>query len=111
MVLGVQIAGFLFGIFMVYYSFLNYKRKEFTIREFGFWIVLWAVFVIVAMFPSVLDPIAKELSFFRTLDLLVITGLLFLITSTFYIYTLTRKTQKRVEMVVREMALKKSGKK
>ena len=111
MVLGVQIAGFLFGLFMVYYSFLHYKRKEFTAKEFTFWLVLWVLFVVVAAFPSILDPIAKELSFFRTLDLLVITGLLFLIVTVFYTYTLTRKTQKRVEMVVRELALKKARKK
>ena len=70
MVLGIQIAGFLFGLFMIYYSFLNYKRKEFTAKEFSFWLVLWVLFIIIAMLHFVLAPIAKAFSFFRTWDLL-----------------------------------------
>ena len=108
MVLGIQIAGFLFGLFMIYYSFLNYKRKEFTAKEFSFWLALWIFFLVVAMFPFVLDPIVKTFSFFRTLDLLVITGLLFLITTNFYTYTITRKNQKQLETIVRAMAMKRN---
>ena len=107
MVLGIQIAGFLFGLFMIYYSFLNYKRKEFTAKEFGFWLFLWVSFIAITMFPFILDPVARTFSFFRTLDLLVISGLLFLITAIFYTYTVTRKNQKRLETIVREMAMKK----
>ena len=84
MVLGIQIAGFLFGLFMIYYSFLNYKRKEFTPKEFSFWLILWIAFIIIALFPYVLDPIVKTLSFARTLDLLIISGFLFLIATIFY---------------------------
>lgn len=111
MVLGIQIAGFLFGLFMLYYSFLNYKRKEFTAKEFGFWIVLWSAFVIVALFPAVLDPLVKSFGFFRTLDMLIISGFLFLIMINFYTYRLTRKNQRQLETIVREMAIKKSKRK
>ena len=105
MVLGIQIAGLLFGLFMVYYSFLNYKRSEFTVKEFSFWILLWASFVVITLFPSVLDPIKTTFGFLRTLDLLVISGFLFLIAAVFYNYTITRKIQKRLETVVREVAI------
>ncbi len=111
MVLGIQIAGFLFGLFMIYYSFLNYKRKEFTAKEFTFWIVLWVIFIIVTLFPFVLDPIVKTFGFFRTLDLLIISGFLFLIISMFYIYTVIRKSQNQVETIVRELAIKKGKRK
>jgi len=111
MVLGIQIAGFLFGLFMIYYSFLNYKRKEFTIKEVSFWIAVWGFFVVIAVFTYVLVPIVKKLSFARTLDLLIISGFLFLLLAIFYTYTLTRKTQKQVETVVRQIAIKKSRKK
>ena len=67
MVLGIQIAGFLFGLFMIYYSFLNYKRREFTVKEFSFWLILWIGFIIVTLFPFVLDPIVKIGGFFRAL--------------------------------------------
>lgn len=107
MVLGIQIAGFLFGLFMVYYSFLNYKRKEFTAKEFGFWILVWMIFLIITLFPFVLDPIVKVGGFFRTLDVLIISAFLFIIISIFYTYTITRKNQKQVELIVREIAMKR----
>ena len=107
MVLGIQIAGFLFGLFMLYYSFLSYKKREFTVKEFSFWIFAWAFFLVIALFPSILDPISKSLSFARTFDLLVITGFLFLIISVFYTYTVTRKTQKQVETIIRLIAINK----
>ena len=107
MILGIQIAGLLFGLFMIYYSFLNYKRREFTLKEFSFWLVLWALFIIVTVFPNVLDPVVKSLNIARTLDLLIISGFIFLITAIFYNYTITRKVQRKLEFVVREMAIKK----
>ena len=107
MVLGIQIAGFLFGLFMIYYSFLNYKRKQFTVKEFSFWILVWILFIIVALFPSVLDPIVKFGGFFRVLDVLIVSGFLFLITAVFYTYTVVRRTQKQIEKVVREIAVRK----
>ena len=111
MVLGIQIAGFLFGLFIIYYSFLNYKRKEFTAKEFILWIVLWIFFIVFTIFPSILDPVVEYGGFFRTLDVLIVSGFLFLTALIFYTYTLTRKTQKQVETVVRQIAIKKAKKK
>ena len=108
MVLGIQIVGFLFGLFIIYLTFLNYKRKEFTTKEFIFWILLWIIFIVLTLFPFLLDPIVKSFGFFRTLDLLIISGFLFLIATNFYTYTLTRKNQKQLEAVVREIAIKKN---
>ncbi len=107
MVLGIQIAGILFGLFMLYYSFINYKKKEFTSKEFTFWAVVWVLFMVVALFPSILDPIVKYFGFFRALDVLIVSGFIFLIAAIFYMYTLTRKTQKQVETIVRSIAIKK----
>src|SRR3989344_4885665 len=100
MVLGIQIVGFLFGLFMVYYSFLNYKRKEFTAKEFSFWLGLWSIFSIIAIFPSILDPIVVGIGFLRAFDLLTIGGFLFLITAVFYTYTVVRKNQNKLEKLI-----------
>ena len=108
--LGIQIAGLLFGLFMIYYSFLQYKRKEFTAREFAFWFLAWAFLIIIVIFPNVLDPIVKSLNIARTLDLLIIAGFLFLIIAVFYTYTIVRKVQKKLESVVRQIALNKKPK-
>ena len=106
-ILGIQIAGFLFALFMMYYSFLNYKRKEFTAKEFIFWIGLWVVFSVIALLPFLLDPLIKSIGFLRVLDSLTIAGFIFLIAAVFYTYTITRKNQKQLEKIVSEIATKR----
>ena len=106
-ILGVQLLGTLFGLFMTYYMFLHYKRNEFTIKEYGFWLLFWIVFVVVALFPGLLDPIVEKLNFVRTMDFFIVSGFLFLIAVDIYIYTLLRKNQKSLEEMVRKIAIKK----
>ena len=107
MILGIQIIGILFGFFMMYYSFLHFKRKEFTVKEYSAWVVLWGIFLIVTIFPQVLDPVVKKLSLARTMDFFIILGFMFLIGFSFYNYTLIRKNHKKLELVVRKIAFRK----
>lgn len=106
-ILGIQILGILFAIFMLYYTFLQKKRKDFTTKEYSFWVILWTIFLIVTIFPGLLDPIVKSLSLARTMDFFIILGFMFLIGSIFYTYTLVRKNQKKLEEIVRKVAMKK----
>ena len=106
-ILGIQILGILFGFFMMYYTFLHYKRKEFTIKEYSFWFAFWAFFVVITLFPQFLDPLLATLNIARALDFFIIAGFLFLIFITVYTYTIVRKNQKKLEEVVRQIALKK----
>ncbi|HLC96343.1 MAG TPA: DUF2304 domain-containing protein [Candidatus Nanoarchaeia archaeon] len=108
MILGIQIVGVLFGLAMLYITFLHGKRKEFTSKEGIFWIVAWVGFIILVVFPNVLDFIASDLlNISRTLDFLIILGFIFLIGISFYNYVLIRKGQKKLEDLVRKLALKK----
>ena len=106
-ILGVQILGTLFGIFMIYYTFLHHKRKELTIKEYTFWIALWILFLTLTLFPWLLNPILKSVGFARALDFFIVAGFMFLIGSMFYIYLLVRGNQKRLEEIVRKMAFEK----
>ncbi len=106
-ILGIQILGILFGLFMMYYTFLQHKRKEFTIKEYSFWFIFWGVFVIITLFPQILDPVLMTLNISRTLDLFIIAGFLFMIFVIFYTYIVVRKSQRKLEEVVRNIALKR----
>ena len=106
-ILGIQILGILFGFFMMYYTFLQYKRKEFTIKEYSFWFLFWAGFVAVTLFPQLLDPVLSTLSIARALDFFIIAGFLFVTFVIFYTYTIVRKNQRKLEEVVRKTALKR----
>jgi len=111
MILGIQILGILFGLFMLYLAFLHGKRGEFTAKESVFWIAVWIVFILVSIFPGSLDFLAKDvLSMSRPLDFFIIVGFMFISGIVFYTYTMVRKNQKRLEDIVRKIAMQKKNK-
>ena len=108
MILGIQILGVLFALFMIYLTFLHGKRKEFTSKEGLVWMLLWVVFIFITLSPSSLDFITKGIfNLKRPLDFFIIVGFLFLIGTVFYTYGIVRRNQKRIEEIVRKVALKK----
>lgn len=107
MILGIQILGVLFALFMLYYSFLNYKRNEIKKSELGLWIFAWLFFIFITLFPNSLDFVAKRLNLFRTMDFLTIMGFLCLLGLTFHNYFVTKKNKKNIEDLVRKIAISK----
>ncbi len=100
----VQILGLLFALFMVYLTFLYSKRKEFTLKEWGFWTVVWGIFSVLVLVPRILDPVIATIGIGRKMDLFIVAGFIFLIGISFYTYTLVRKNQKKIEKIVRNIA-------
>lgn len=108
MLLGIQILGVLFGMFMLYLTFIYGKRKEFNTTEGTIWIIAWILFIFLAILPRSLDFLVKDiLSVSRTMDFLIILGFMFVLGVTFYNYYLLKKTQKKLENLVRNIAIEK----
>ena len=59
------------------------------------------------LFPQILDPLLATFGIIRALDFFIIAGFLFLIFVIFYTYVQLRKTQRKLEDVVRNIALRK----
>ena len=108
MVLGIQVFGIVFGVFILYMSFLQWKKKQFTLNEFLFWSSFAVVFSLLSLFPDFINPITAALKLQRKLDLFIILGFMFLIAATFYSYMVVRKTQKGLEELVRQLALERA---
>jgi len=106
MILGVQILGILFGLFMAYLSFLHYKRREFKKKQFLFWEIIWIGFILIVIFPKITSGIIYELGIARTLDFLTILGFMFIIFLSFYNYAALNKFKRKLEEKIREDALK-----
>ena len=107
MVLVVQVVGIVFAVMLMYFTFLNYKRKDMNLGEFIFWFALWIVFIYVTLVPYSLSFIADTLQLVRLMDLFTISALMFLIVLTFYNYMMTMHTKRKIEHVVRAIALRK----
>ena len=76
--LGIQIIALCFAGFMLYVSFLHFKRKNISSVEFVFWLAVWSSFIFFALFPRVLDPVLAQLFIIRAMDLLMIVAFMIL---------------------------------
>jgi len=103
--LGIQLLGIIFALGLLYASYMNLKKKSFTINEYIFWSVISIAIIITALFPSIFNPIVETLNFKRTLDFLTVVGFLFLITGLMYVYIVVRNLNNRLEKLARNIAV------
>jgi hypothetical protein len=102
----IQLLGIIFGLGMMYFTFVRFKRKELTNNELIIWFFGWIVLIMVALKPSVLDFIISPLNFHRRLDFFVVFGFFALLVLGFYNYSIVKKTEKRLETFVRRDAIR-----
>ena len=102
----IQFLGVIFGAAMLYFTFVKYKRKELNRPELIIWFTGWIVLILMAIFPFVLDPIIAPLNFYRRLDFFVVLGFFVLLALGFYNYSVVKKMERKLELFVRNEALK-----
>jgi hypothetical protein len=105
-----QIIGIIFGLIMMYLTFLHYKRKEFKVEIFLLWTILWLGFIIIVISPTILDFMVKGLKMGRRLDFFVIFGFFILTGIVYYNYIIVNSTKRKVEKIVRKIAMNKNNK-
>ena len=108
--LWIQILGVLFALLLLYVTFLNYKRKEFTIKEAFLWSAICVALIFFSVIPKSLDPFLRQIGVLRLLDFLVIVGFMFMLIVVFYVYHIVRRTQMQLTELVRKIAIEKKRK-
>ncbi len=101
----IQFLGVIFGLGMLYFTFVKYKRREINGGELVVWFTGWIVLIIVALVPFALDPIIAPLHFYRRLDFFVVLGFFLLLGLVFFNYSALKKMEKKLELFVRQEAL------
>jgi len=104
--IGIQILAIIFALWMIYFSYLHFRRGEFKRIEFVLWQLLWIGLVIVVIFPKSVKFILETFSITRTFDLVVVVGIVVLFGVTFRNYVIVKRIEKKVEDVIRHEALK-----
>ncbi len=104
--IGVQLLAMLFVLWMTYFSFLHFRRKEFSFWEFLFWQIIWIGLAVIVLFPKTVTVVLQTLHIARAFDLLTIGGIVILFGVTFRNYVLLRRSDKKVETLVRQLALR-----
>jgi len=103
----IQLFGTLFGIAMIYFTFIRFKKKELAGSEFFLWLVGWLIFMIIALIPNVLDPVVHTFNFDRRLDFFIVIGFFVLIGLVFHNYIIVNRSHKKLEGVVRKIAMER----
>lgn len=105
-----QIVAILFALFMLYTVSIHRKKKTLTNMESSFWLSLWVLFIIIAIFPNLLLGIAYLLHFSRVFDLLIVLALMIITIITFSNYFTYKKLHDKTEVIVRTIAIKEMKK-
>lgn len=102
----IQMIGILFAAFMLYFTFLHFKRNEFSRAESVVWLGLWLALIVLLLIPGFINDLIGRLGIARAFDLFTVLGFIFLIGLTFHLYTTVRKLEKRMKDVIQTEALK-----
>lgn len=103
--IAIQLVAILFALWMIYFTFLHFRRREFSKSEFIIWLVLWIGLIVVVIYPASVKFILTTFSISRTFDLVVIVGIIALYGITFRNYVLLRRVERKLEDVVRKESL------
>lgn len=104
--IGIQIFALLFVLWMTYFSYLHYRRGEFTLFEFIFWQILWVGLAVVVVSPRSVDFLLRAFSITRAFDLIMIVGVAVLYGVIFRAYVIIRRLERRIEEFTRKEALR-----
>jgi hypothetical protein len=95
-----------FALLMIYSLFLHWKKKNISNKFFVSWLVIFTVFVFLAMFPKILEPLMKELFIIRVMDLGMIGTFMILTYVTIENNIKIRSLESKMERLTRKMAVK-----
>jgi hypothetical protein len=104
--IGLQLVAIIFALWMLYFSYLHYRRHEFNRLEFILWEILWIGLVVVVILPHSVQFILNAFSITRTFDFVVIVAIVILFGVTFRNYVLQKRLNRKLEELVRQLTLK-----
>ena len=103
---GIQLIALVIGLGAIHLTHLYYKRSHFSKKELLFWGFLWCVFIGIALFPAGIAPLTGYFGLARPMDFIMIVAFIVLFSLAFHNYVMSRKHEREIERLVREIALK-----
>lgn len=94
---------------MLYVTFLYWKKKEIGGGEIFMWVAIWLAFILVTLFPNLLQSLTQLLFFARIMDFLMIIAFMILAFLGFQNYIKNKRMERKIEELVRQEALRTAG--
>jgi hypothetical protein len=111
MILGLQIIASIVALVMIYFAYVNFRRREINKFEMAIWSTAWILALVMILFPDSLRKIAQVFFISRLLDLLILGGFFLVIVMVSMAYLRTRRIERKLEDLIRKEALKDIKKK
>jgi hypothetical protein len=105
-----QILCLLFALAMLYWSYLSYKRHLIRVAELVSWMCVWGGVALVVVFPESTTIFLEKLRINRTMDLLVVLGLMVVWIVLFANHLENRRLRRKLQDLVREIAIRDTEK-
>jgi hypothetical protein len=101
---GVQLVLLGFALFMVYVLYLHWKKKELTPLMFMAWLLIWSVFIVLIVFPKILQPYLNSTFNLNVVDLIMVVSFMVLTYVTVENNIKIRTQEEKMEILVRKVA-------
>jgi len=95
---------------MLYLTFLYYKKNNYTLKNFLFWVTVWCFGILLLIMPETTSLITQRLKVARVIDFYLILGVMFFSIVCFLSYNQVKKNERKIEELVRQIALGKKKK-
>lgn len=82
------------------------EEKNISNKFFIGWLIIFALFVFIALFPKILEPLLKELFVVRVMDIGMIGTFMILTYTTIENNIKIKKVEEQMEKLVRKIAVK-----
>ncbi len=102
----IQLLGAVFALDMMFITYFYHKRRVFFLHDTIIWMTVWIGMFTTAMFPQSLEAAIEPLEFIRVMDFLQLAGFFLLFSLIFTVFTRSRSNDRKVEKLVRELALR-----
>lgn len=107
----IQILAIIFAVFAASRVILRYREHKASWKELIFWNIVWIAAVIIAIFPNITFYFSRLLGIQRGIDLIIYISIIALFYLMFRLYVKIEGVEQDLTKVVREVSIKKAGKK
>ncbi|MBN2251418.1 MAG: DUF2304 family protein [Candidatus Altiarchaeota archaeon] len=99
-----QILGVVVGIFCAHYSYIQYRKKVFSIVDLSFWFVVWGGLVGLSAVSEFIS-LTQVIYIYSIFDIVIVLSIVLLFCIVFVLYMKSKLYQQKIREVVRKTAL------
>ncbi|MEE8400741.1 MAG: DUF2304 family protein [Candidatus Hydrothermarchaeaceae archaeon] len=102
----IQVVGAIFALDMMFITYFYHRRGVFFLHDSIIWMSVWVSLFLVSVFPNSLELVVEPLQFIRVMDFLTVGSFFLMFSLIFAVFTRSRNNDKKLQELVRDLALK-----